>query len=115
MLTDPQSLNSVSLPRTALNGDSATYTSADGALSMRVQQVKGRDRTRTIVSAQSNKIAADPLTAVNQRVSAIASVTITSPPTGFTSTELKDLFVGLSTLLTASSGATLIKVLGGEK
>lgn len=115
MLADPQTINSVSLPRTGVGADTATYQSADGALSLRIQQVKGKDRTRSIISVQSNKIAADPITAVNQRVTAVASVTVTAPVSGFTAAELKDLFVGLSTVLTATSGATLVKILGGEK
>jgi hypothetical protein len=115
MLTDPQTIGAVSLPRTGLANDTATYTAADGSYSLRIQQVRGKDRTRSIISYQQNKIAADPLTAVNQRVSAVASVTISAPPSGFTSTELKDLFAGLSTALTASTGAMVIKVLGGEK
>lgn len=115
MLADPQSINSVSLPRTGVGTDSATYTSADGTLSLRVQQIGGKDRTRFVISVQSTKIAADPLTAVNQRVNAVVSVTVTAPPSGFTATELKDLFAGLSTALSATSGAMLIKILGGEK
>lgn len=115
MLADPQSINSVSLPRTGIGTDNAVYTSADGALSLRIQQVRGKDRTRYIVSVQSSKIATDPLTAVNQRVSAVASVTVTAPAAGFTAAELKDLVVGLNTALTASSSAMLLKILGGEK
>jgi hypothetical protein len=115
MLADPQSVNSVSLPRTGIGQDSATYTSADGALSLRVQTVRGKDRNRFIISIQSTKIAADPLTAVNQRVSSVASVTVTAPLSGFTTTELKDLTTGLFTALTATSNAMLLKILGGEK
>lgn len=115
MLADPQSIGAVTLPRTGIGADATVYTSADGAYSLRVQQVRGKDRTRSIISYQQTKIAADPLTAVNQRVSAVASVTVTAPPAGFTSTELKDLFVGLATALTGTSGAMVIKILGGEK
>jgi hypothetical protein len=119
MLTDPQSVTvnavPVSLPRTGINGNSADYTSADGAYSLRVQQSVSRGTKRTVVSLRNNKIAADPLTAVNSRVSDVVSVSFTSEVDGHTITELKDQFIGLSTVLTASSAATLIKILGGEK
>jgi hypothetical protein len=115
MLADPQSINSISLPRTGIGTDSAVYTSADGALSLRVQKVSGKDRNRFIVSVQSTKIAADPLTAVNQRISAVASVTVTAPLSGFTATELKDLYKGLGDALSATTYAMFLKILGGEK
>lgn len=115
MLADPQTISAITLPRTGIGSDSATYTSADGALSLLVRQIRGKDSTRYVISVSSNKIAADPLTATNSRVTAVASVTITAPPAGFTAAELKDLFGGLSTALTATSSAMLLKILGGEK
>lgn len=119
MLADPQSVTiagtAVSLPRTGVNGTSADYTSADGAVSLRVQQTTNKDQTRTIVSLRSNKIAADPLTAVNRRLSSVVTVSFTNPVDGFTITELKDQFVGIATALTASSAALTTKILGGEK
>jgi hypothetical protein len=114
MLADPQSINAVSLPRTGIGANSATYTSADGALSLKVQRIRGKDNIRTVVSVQTTKIAADPLTAVNQRVSSVISVSITQPLSGFTTTELKDQTTGTFTALTASTNAMLLKVLGGE-
>lgn len=119
MLADPQSVtiggNAVSLPRTAVNGQTADYTSADQATSLRVSQRKNGNVVRTTVSLQSSKIAADPLTAVNKRITSTVSVSWTAPQDGHTVTELKDQFVGLATALTASSAAMAVKVLGGEK
>lgn len=119
MLADPQSITvagtTVSLPRTGIAGQSADYTSADGLSSLRVQQADGKNSRRTSITLRTNKIAADPLTAVNRRLSAAVSVTVNAPLDGFTVTELKDQIVALATLLTASSAATAVKILGGEK
>lgn len=119
MLADPQSVtiagNAVSLPRTAVGAQTADYTSSDQATSLRVSQRKTGNAVRTTVSLQSSKIAPDPLTAVNKRVTSTVSVSWTGPQDGHTVTELKDQFVGLANALTASSAAMTIKVLGGEK
>jgi hypothetical protein len=119
MLADPQSVTvggtAVSLPRTGIGQNSADYTSADGAYQLRVQQTTNKDTRRTSISLRSNKIAADPLTAVNSRKSDIVSVSAVVPLDGFTVTEVKDQIVALATALTASSAALAIKILGGEK
>lgn len=119
MLADPQSVTvagtALSLPRTAVGATSAVYNTPDQTTSLKVSQLKNGDNVRTIVSLQSTKIAADPLTAVSKRLTSTVSITVSSPSTGFSPTELKDQLVGLATLLTASSGATAIKVIGGEK
>lgn len=119
MLADPQSITiagtAVSLPRTAVNGTSADYTSADGAVSLRVQQQTSKGTRRTSVSLRNNKIAADPLMAVNRRVSDVVSLNINAPLDGFTATELRDHVLALCAALSASSGSMVTKVLGGEK
>jgi hypothetical protein len=119
MLADPQSVTvgggAKSLPRTGIGSDTVDYTTADGAYRLRVQQKQNGKSRRTNISLIANKIAADPLTAVNSRLSALVSVNVTSPIDGFTVDELADQITGLSTLLTASSAATAKKILGGEK
>lgn len=120
MLADPQSINpgggSVSLPRTEVSPTAATYTSSDGALSMRVTQATANGGSkRTSVTLRSTKIATDPLTATNIRVLDTITVTFNVPPSGFTAAELAAQFNGLSTALNASSGAMILKILAGEK
>lgn len=116
-LADPQSITVAgvanSLPRTGIDRSSADYTSADGTLKFSVSHQYGR-RNRSIVRVDTNKISADPLTDVKQKISASAYILIDRPPVGFTQTDLKDLVNGLTTWLTAGSSASLIKVLGGE-
>ncbi len=119
MLTDPQAVTvggtAISLPRTGADKSSADYTSADGLSQMRVGQTVNASTKQTTISLKTNKIAADPITAVNSRKSAIWTITCRAPLDGFTATELKDQLVGLSNALTATSGALALKALGGEK
>ncbi len=119
MLADPQSITvggtAVPIPRTGIGATSADYTSADGAYRLRVNQTANSTTRRTSITLQSNKIAADPLSAVNSRKSDLVGFSITAPIDGFTITEQKDQVVALATFLTSSSAATLVKILGGEK
>lgn len=119
MLTDPQSITiagaASSLPRLAADPNSGTYSNPDGTLSLKVQEFNSKNAKRTVISLQANKIAADPITALNTRKQDVISITFSRPVDGFTITEMKDQFTGLVALLSASSNATLIKILGGEK
>jgi len=119
MLADPQSVTvggaTISLPRTGIDKTSADYTSGDATSQMRVAQTTNSSTRRTTVSLKTNKIAADPITAVNSRKSSIWTISCNAPLDGFTVTELKDQLVGLAAALTASSAALTVKVLGGEK
>jgi len=119
MLTDPQSVTvggtAISLPRTGIDKASADYTSVDGNSQLRVAQTTNSSTRRTTVSYKTNKIAADPISAVNSRKSAIWTIACNAPLDGFTITELKDQFVGLTAALNATSAALIIKALGGEK
>jgi len=119
MLADPQSVTvagtAISLPRTGLSGTTADYQSADGTTSLRIQQSTSRNQKRTSAVLRTAKVAADPITGLNSRVTATWSITCNQPVDGFSVTELKDQLVALATMLTASSAATTVKILGGEK
>jgi len=119
MLADPQSVTvggaTISLPRTGVDKGSADYTSADGTSQMRVAQTTNSSSRRTTISLKTNKIAADPITAVNSRKSSLWTITNTAPLDGFTVAELRDQLIGLANALTATSGALATKILGGEK
>jgi hypothetical protein len=119
MLADPQSVTvggtAISLPRTGVDKNSADYTSSDGNSQMRVQQTTNSTTRNTVISLKTNKIAADPITAVNSRKSQIITISARGPIDGFTVTEIKDQLVGLANALTASSAALALKILGGEK
>lgn len=119
MLADPQSITiaaaTTPLPRTGVAPLYSDYTSADGTISVRVQQSSNRTTKRTSIALRVAKIAADPISAVNSRVTNTVTINVTSPLDGFTVTELKDQVVGLAAILTGSSAAALVKILGGEK
>jgi hypothetical protein len=117
-LSDPQSVTvgaSVnSVPRIIDNPTSSVYSTADGTVALTVGTTTGK-RRRTQVRVDLSKIAADPfVTTINRKLSASAYIVMDAPLTGFTPAELKDLSLSLSTWMTASSSANLVKALGGE-
>jgi hypothetical protein len=119
MLADPQSITvgaaTIPIPRTGLDKNSADYQSADGTTRMRVSQSTTGTARRTAISLQTSKIAADPVSAVQSRKTQQVTISFSGPLDGFTITELKDQLKGLSDLLSASSYAKLVQILGGEK
>lgn len=116
-LSDPQSLTiatlTSSLPKTEQERTANGYTTADGSVKLTVSHQYGR-RNRSIVRIDFNKISADPLTDVKQKLSSSVYILVDRPPVGFTAVELKDISVSLTTWLTGTSNANLLKVLGGE-
>jgi hypothetical protein len=120
MLADPQSVTltagAVSLPRvTNIDANTTQFTSADGALTMSVRQTVSKDRFRREIRLAPNKIAADPISAVNKAVSASIYLVIDEPRYGFSDAELLDHVTGLVTWLSASTYANTTKVIGGQQ
>lgn len=118
MLADPQSvtINAVaySLARISTEPNKGVYQDATGAVQERVSQSYGR-RTRRAIQLQHTKIAPDPFVpAQNVNFSTTVSVVFDVPKTGYTTTELKQIWDGFAAQLAASSGAMVTKVLGGE-
>lgn len=119
MLADPQSvtINSVanSLPRVSTFEGKGIYAKDDGTVKMTVNQQPGKDRSRLTVRLDLKKVTADPfIPATNREVGVSVFFNIDRPNVGFTAAELKDFSQSLTTWLTASSGANLVKILGGE-
>jgi hypothetical protein len=118
MLSDPQSVTiggtAVSLPRTAITANGASYVAPDSATRLEVLHTYGR-RNRHMVRVRTDKIAADPLLASNnRRLSATAGFYIDVPPEGFSVTEQVALVKSLTDALSASTMALTTKVVGGE-
>lgn len=120
MLTDPQTItissNARTLAQTDLTPTSGIYTDPDNGLTLYVTQRVDKDGVRrATVSLTTAKIAADPLSAINQRIDDAVTISLRVPPSGFTKAEIAAQFVGLSAWLTAGTNLNLNKVLGGER
>jgi len=118
MFADPQSVTinaiAIPLPRVGTGANSSNYQSADGNVKFTVSHQYGK-RNRRLVRIDHQKVAADPLAADrNLRYSMVCHVVIDTPPVGYSATEAKQVVDGLLAYLTASSGAQVTKVLGGE-
>jgi len=116
--TDPQSvtINAVanSLPRTSNGVNSGVFTKDDGNVKLSVSHAYGK-RTRRTIRLDHRKIAPDPLvSAQNIEFSMSAYIVVDVPLTGYTITEQKQIVDALTAYLTASSGARVTQLLGGE-
>jgi len=116
VLADPQSvtINAVatSLPRTNQGATQNVYTSADGKTLMTTKQNITSARFRREVRLAQNKIAADPISAVNKESGVSVYFVIDEPRSGvFSDGEIGYLIDALKTWL---SSANYNKVLGGE-
>lgn len=118
MFADPQSvtINAVAqtLPRTSSGVNQGVFTKDDGNVQLSVSHVYGRRNRRTLKLTHS-KIAPDPLiSAQNIRHSMSVYFSVDTPVTGYSVTEAKQIGDALTAYLTASSGARLTQLLGGE-
>jgi hypothetical protein len=118
MLADPQSvtINAVaqSLPAIGRGVNNSSYQKDDGNVKLTISHAYGK-RTRRTVRLDFSKIAADPLiSAQSVKYSMSTYLVIDTPITGFTVAEAKQIVDALTAYLTASSGAKVTSVLGGE-
>lgn len=116
--TDPQTvtINAVAnvLPRTSNGVNAGAFTKDDGNVRLSVSHAYGK-RTRRSARIDFSKIAADPLiSSTNIKYSMSAYLVVDVPVTGFTVAEAKQIIDGFTTWMTASSGANITKLLGGE-
>jgi len=115
---DPQSvtINAVanSLPRTSSGTNNGVFTKDDGTVRLSVSHAYGK-RTRRTIRVDHSKVAPDPfLASVNTKYTMSAYIVVDVPPTGYTVAEQKQIVDGLTAYLTASSGARVTQLLGGE-
>ena len=118
MFADPQSvtINAVanSLPRTSSGTNSGVFTKDDGLVKLSISHTQGK-RNRHLVKLDHAKIAADPLLAgVNVKASMTVHLVVDAPETGYTIAEIKQIVDALTGFATASSGANVTKIIGGE-
>lgn len=115
---DPQSVTinavPVSMPRTSSGTNSGVFTSNDSLVKLSVSHSYGA-RNRRVLRLDHRKVAADPLlSGVNNEYTMAAYVVLDTPKVGYTVTEAKQVADALVAYLTASSGAQITKLLGGE-
>jgi hypothetical protein len=113
---DPQTILTQSLARTGSGLDSGVFTKDDGTRKLEISHFKGK-RTRRVMKFTDTKNASDPLNpTLNKPYSMSATLTVDVPPngTGYTVAEAKVIVDGLVAYLTASSGARVTQLLGGE-
>jgi hypothetical protein len=115
MLADPQSVTvnavAISLPRTQVGPTNNVYTSADGNTTMTVKQNTTATRFRREVRLSNQKVAADPISAVNKQLGVSVYLVIDEPKFGYTDLEIGYHIDALKAWL---SSANYNKVLGGE-
>lgn len=116
MLADPQSLTingvATSFARTSQGPTVGVFTSADGLKTFTTKQNITAKRFRREVRLSQDKIAADPISAVNALSGVSAYLVIDEPRNGvFSDTEIGYLIDALKAWLTSTN---YNKVLGGE-
>jgi len=116
--SDPQSvtINAVanSLPRVGLGNGTGAFSKDDGLVKLDIAHTYGK-RTRRLIKLSHAKIAADPLiSAQNIKYSMSTYLVIDTPITGYTVAEAKQIVDALVAYLSASTGAKITQLLGGE-
>jgi hypothetical protein len=114
---DPQSvtINAVanSLPRISSGVNTGAFQKDDTTVALSVRHQYGK-RTRRQLRLDHSKIAADVFTSDNVKYSMSAYLVVDVPETGYTVAEQKQIVDALTAYLTASSGAKVTQLLGGE-
>lgn len=116
--SDPQSLtiNAVpnTLPRISSGPNSGAFSNADGTVRMSVSHAYGK-RIRRTMRVDASKIGTDPVyPGQNVRSSMSVYIVVDTPVVGYTVTEAKQVVDALVAKLSASTGASVAQLLGGE-
>lgn len=115
---DPQSvtINAVAqtLARVSSAANGGVFAKDDGTVKLTVSHQYGK-RTRRTIRIDHKKTSADPLVPANNIVTSMSTyVVVDVPLVGYTITEVKQIVDALTAYLTASSGAKVTQLLGGE-
>ncbi len=120
MFSDPQSvtINAVAqpLPRTGTGPTSGVFTKDDGNVVLTISHQKtGKSRKRSTIRLDYRKLSADPFTTGHNLTYSMSTYLLVDRGDGeLTNTEVKYVVDALTAYLTASSGANVTKLLGGE-
>jgi hypothetical protein len=115
---DPQSvtINAIAktLARTGSSLDSGVFTKDDGEVKLTVSHSYNKRNRRTL-RIDHQKLAADVMdSSLNVPYSMSVYIVVDTPKAGYTVAEQKQVVDGLTAYLTASSGARVTQLLGGE-
>lgn len=115
---DPQSVtingSAKTLPRISSGANSGSFATADQLDKLSVSHAYGK-RVRHLIRLDDSKIATDPLTAGQSiPVSMSAYLVVDVPTVGYSQAEQKYVVDALTAYLTASTGAKVTQLLGGE-
>jgi len=115
---DPQSVtiagSANSLPRVASGVNTGSFRTNDGLVQLSVSSAYGK-RVRRTLRLETSKVAPDPLiSSTNVKFSMTAYIVVDTPVTGYTVAQQKDIVDALVAYLSASSGAKVTQLLGGE-
>jgi len=118
MYSDPQvlTINAVAntLPRTSSGVNLGAFTKDDATVKLSIANQYGK-RTRRQARVDFSKIAPNPLiSSTNILYTMSTYLVVDLPLTGFTIAEAKQPIDAFVTWLSASSGANITKLLGGE-
>lgn len=114
MFADPQSIASVSLPRTGSGQTSGQFQSGDATAVLSISHAYGK-RTRRTARYTVSKVSADPLVpAQNIKPSMSCYIVVDVPLNGYSAAEQKTAVDAFVAWLAASTGANVAKILGGE-
>lgn len=116
---DPQSVtvNAVpqSLARTGITDTRGTFSKSDNTYQLQVTQSNNGKRRRQAIRFTNEKLAPDPLMpAVNTALSLSVTLVLDCPSVGYTNTEKQQILDGFVAYLSASSGAKMTQLIGGE-
>lgn len=115
---DPQSvtINAVAntLPRTSSDHNAGTFSKDDGTVVLNVGHQYGK-RARRVLKLQHSKTISDPVISGNYvKTSITVSLVVDAPLVGYSVAEAKQIVDALTAYATASSGARVTQLLGGE-
>jgi hypothetical protein len=116
---DPQTvtINAVAqtLPRVGISDNRGIFRKDDNTVGLQITSTSNGKRDRMALRLDHKKVAPDPLMpAVNVPFSTSVTLVVDCPTVGYTLTEKKQLVDALTAYLTASSGARVTQLLGGE-
>lgn len=101
------------LARTGTGTDSGSFATGDRVYQLNASHSYGK-RTRRVVKLKADTLIANPLIQ-GQNISQSASVhLVVDTPSGYSTAAAKAIVDGFTLWLTASSGANVSKLLGGE-